>query len=269
MRAMSDLYFLAYAALRECDSAVKCALTHALKAAWDDGALTFDSSATVEDVPEPGRPERPVLVSPHDVGARKVSSPEGHAALVHAIAHIEFNAVNLALDAVYRFRGLPREYYGDWLLVAAEEAYHFGLLRDHLLTLGYAYGDFSAHNGLWEMAVQTAHDPLVRMALVPRVLEARGLDVSPTLIAKMRTCGDTRAMEILTIIQRDEIRHVRIGNRWYRYLCDQRGVDPVETFRGLLQEYGTRRLRRPFDDIARREAGFSEAELALLDELAG
>jgi len=162
--------------------------------------------------------------------------------------------VNLALDAVYRFRGLPRDYYADWIRVAAEEAYHFTLLRDHLVALGFDYGRFTAHNGLWEMAVKTAHDPLVRMALVPRLLEARGLDAAPALIAKLTSGGD-------------EVEHVRIGNRWYAYFCAQRGVDPVETFRRLLTAHGVR-LRAPFDAAARRRAGFSEAEMELLDELA-
>jgi uncharacterized ferritin-like protein (DUF455 family) len=219
-------------------------------------------------VDQPGRPPRPVLVSPREVEQRKPTTPAGRAVLVHAVAHIEFNAINLALDAVYRFRDLPVDYYGDWLQVAAEEAHHFTLLREHLRTLGHDYGDFSAHNGLWEMALKTAHDPLVRMALVPRVLEARGLDVSPTLIGKFTAAGDARAVEILQIILRDEVGHVRIGNRWYRYLCEQRGVDPIETFRGLLQEYGSMRVRRPFHGDARLAAGFTDQEMALLEELA-
>jgi uncharacterized ferritin-like protein (DUF455 family) len=265
---MRDLYSDIRQALLERDSDAKCAAARALRLSWAARSLTFDDGAAVEPITEPGRPDRPTLVLPRDVENRSTHTPEGRAALIHAIAHIEFNAINLALDAAYRFRGLPRDYYGDWLLVAGEEAYHFSLLREHLRTLGYDYGSFTAHNGLWEMAQKTAHDVLTRMALVPRVLEARGLDVSPALIAKLQSCGDTRAVEILQIIQRDEIGHVRIGNRWYGYLCEQRGVDPVETFRGLLQEYGTMRLRPPFDAAARREAGFSDSELALIEELA-
>ena len=265
---MRDVYYQALAALRESDGAAKCAAAQALKAEWDAGQLPFDGDATaVEPIPAPGRPPRPLLVSPREVEQRRVSTPEGRAALIHAIAHIEFNAVNLALDAVYRFRGLPREYYHDWLLVAAEEAHHFTLLRAHLCALGFDYGSFSAHNGLWEMALKTAHDPLVRMALVPRVLEARGLDVSPALIGKLKSCGDARAVEILEIIQRDEVGHVRIGNRWYNYLCEQRGLDAVETFKQLLKEYGAR-LRLPLHTEARRAAGFSERELQLIQELA-
>jgi uncharacterized ferritin-like protein (DUF455 family) len=265
---MSNLFPLTHTPLLERDPERKCAATQALKREWDAGTLTIDDGAAVEAITEPGRPDRPTLVSPRDVEHRSTHTPAGRAALIHAIAHIEFNAINLALDAVYRFRGLPREYYGDWLQVAAEEAYHFTLLREHLRALGYDYGAFSAHNGLWEMAQKTAHDPLVRMALVPRVLEARGLDVSPALVRKLAACGDARAVEILETIQRDEIGHVRIGNRWYHYLCEQRGVEPVETFRRLLNEYGNMRLRAPFDGVARRAAGFSDSEMALLEELA-
>ena len=236
---------------------------------WRAGRCDVDVDACeLISLSAPGRPERPLLVSPRAVPRRQVATVEGRAVLIHALAHIEFNAINLALDAVYRFRDLPREYYGDWIKVAAEEAYHFTLVRTHLQTLGYDYGSFAAHNGLWEMALKTAHDPLVRMALVPRVLEARGLDVSPALIHKFKSGGDRRAVEIMEIIQRDEITHVAIGNRWYRYLCAQRGLDPVETFRGLLSEYDAPQLRPPFADAARRQAGFTNEEMLLLQELA-
>jgi len=266
---MRDLFAYTCAALLCDDAERKCDLTRSLNADWSAVAFAHAGSATpVEPIGEPGRPARPVLVSPREVENRSVFTAEGRAALIHAIAHIEFNAVNLALDAVYRFRELPSDYYADWLRVAAEEAYHFTLLREHLRTLGYDYGDFSAHNGLWEMAQKTAHDALTRMALVPRVLEARGLDVSPALIAKLDSCGDRRGVEILEIILRDEVGHVRIGNRWYRYLCERRGVDPVDTFRALLREHGSMRLRRPFHHAARRDAGFNDDELRLIEELA-
>ncbi len=255
-------------ALLEPDPDIKAESARVLKAQWDAGQLEITDTAPAEIIEVPGRPARPVLVLPREVPHRSVHSAEGRAALVHALAHIEFNAINLALDAAYRFRGLPHDFYGDWLQVAAEEAYHFTLLRDHLRTLGFDYGGFPAHNGLWEMAVKTAHDPLVRMALVPRVLEARGLDVTPGIMRKLTQAGDDRAAEILAIIHRDEIGHVRIGSRWYAYLCAQRGLEPVATFRKLLGEYGTLRLRLPFDGDARREAGFSEREMALLEELA-
>jgi uncharacterized ferritin-like protein (DUF455 family) len=196
-------------------------------------------------------------------------TPEGHAALIHSIAHIEFNAINLALDAVYRFRDMPDAYYDDWLRVADEEAYHFQLMRDHLRSLGYDYGDFDAHNGLWEMAVKTAHDPLVRMALVPRVLEARGLDVTPGIMKKLADRGDEAAVAILEIIFRDEVGHVEIGSRWFRYLCEQRNVEPEATFRGLFEEYMGApvkgRAKSGLHRDARLAAGFSENELDYLE----
>ena len=263
----TGLHDRAYVALRERDPAAKCVQARRLRRDWEGNRLTIESEAPLEAVLAPGRPDRPALVSPRIVERRKVSTVEGRAALLHSLAHIEFNAVNLALDAVYRFRGLPRQYYSDWIRVAADEAYHFSLLRTHLVATGFDYGSFTAHNGLWEMAVKTAHDPLVRMALVPRLLEARGLDAAPTLIAKLSASGDSRAVEIMQIIQRDEVEHVRIGNHWYAYFCAQRGVDPLATFRRLLGEHGAR-LRPPFDISARRRAGFTEEELAMLAELA-
>lgn len=260
-----DLFHRAYACVQTNDVDSKLAMTAALTADWQCGALTLqNSNSPVAAITEPGRPDKPELVSALKVAQRKVSSPAGHAALIHSIAHIEFNAINLALDAAYRFRDLPREYYGDWLKVAAEEAYHFTLLRDHLRNLGYDYGSFTAHNSLWEMAVKTAHDPLVRMALVPRVLEARGLDVTPTLIHKLASGGDKNAVAILEIILRDEVDHVRIGNRWYTYLCEQRSIEPMAMFRTLLQEYNAQ-LRPPFYTEARLAAGFSAEELKILE----
>jgi uncharacterized ferritin-like protein (DUF455 family) len=235
-----------------------------LYAAWLRNELKPEEGWPVEVIEEPGRPLRPELVPPLDVPRRKMTTPKGRAALIHALAHIEFNAINLALDAVYRFRGLPSAYYGDWLKVAAEEALHFQLLRDHLGSLGHDYGDFAAHNGLWEMAMKTAHDPLARMALVPRVLEARGLDATPAIVEKLRSAGDDKAVAILAIIERDEIGHVAIGNRWYLHLCQERGLEPVQTFRRLLKEFDAPPLKPPFNIEARRKSGFAEAELTWL-----
>jgi uncharacterized ferritin-like protein (DUF455 family) len=264
---MSDtLADRALACLRLTDPDAKCEAVAALRAAWLAGDLPLPPANTpVEAIETPGRPPLPRLVPPNEVERRSVGTREGHAALIHALAHIEFNAINLALDAVYRFRGLPRDYYGDWLQVADEEAGHFRLLRDHLRSLGYDYGAFTAHDGLWQMCRKTAHDPLVRMALVPRLLEARGLDVNPAIVAKLGKRGDRRGVEVLGIILRDEIGHVRIGNRWYEYLCAQRGLDPVATFQQLLAEYGAARPRPPFHRDARRAAGFSDAELEYLE----
>ncbi|HWU84292.1 MAG TPA: ferritin-like domain-containing protein, partial [Rhodocyclaceae bacterium] len=195
---------------------------------------------------------------------RGAHTPEGRAALVHAIAHIEFNAINLALDHVVRFPEFPRDYVDDWLTVAAEEAYHFGLVRDHLRTLGHDYGDFAAYDGLWQMTLKTAHDPLARMALVPRLLEARGLDATPPIQRKLQGVGDTAAVAILDIILRDEVGHVAVGDRWFRVLCAERGLEPEQTYRRLLDEYAAPWPQPPLNEEARRAAGFSEDELRTL-----
>ncbi len=218
----------------------------------------------------PGRPERPVLVAPQDVERRRsLHTPAGRAAMIHALCHIEFNAINLALDAVWRFAGMPPAYYRDWLRVADEEALHFTLLADHLGTLGAAYGDFPAHNSLWEMTGKTAGDVLARMALVPRTLEARGLDASPPVRARLAGAGDHAAAAIIDIILRDEVGHVAIGNHWYRWLCAQRKLEPVATYAQLAEQYRAPKLRGPFNLEARRAAGFDEDELAWLEASAG
>jgi uncharacterized ferritin-like protein (DUF455 family) len=212
----------------------------------------------------PGRPALPRLVSPKDVPTRSAFTVEGRAALLHAIAHIEFNAINLALDAAWRFPDMPAAYYRDWLRVASEEALHFTLLREHLLSLGFDYGDFDAHDGLWVMTQRTSHDVLARMALVPRTLEARGLDATPPLQAKFAKAGDPRAVEILGVILRDEVGHVAIGNHWYRWLCERQGLDPVAHYAVLAQQHDAPRSRPPYNVEARLAAGFSEDEIARL-----
>jgi uncharacterized ferritin-like protein (DUF455 family) len=215
----------------------------------------------------PGRPERPRLVHPRELSKRGLGSPQGRAAFIHSIAHIELNAIDLAWDAVYRFRGLPAAYYADWVGVAGDEARHFQLLRTRLRDFGHAYGDFDAHNGLWEMAGKTAHDGLARMALVPRVLEARGLDVTPAMIDKLRAVGDESTAGILEIILREEVGHVAAGSRWFRWYCEQVGVEPRARFRELLDEYAHGSLRGPFNHAARLAAGFDAEEIAVLEQL--
>ncbi len=198
---------------------------------------------------------------------RSPYTPAGLAALLHAVTHIEFNAINLALDAAWRFDGMPAAYYLDWLRVASEEALHFSLLRTQLQAMGYDYGDFPAHTGLWDMTHKTAGDVLARMALVPRTLEARGLDATPAMQAKLRKVGTPDALAavaILDIILRDEIGHVAIGNHWYRHLCSERGLEPVATYAELARRYEAPRLKGPFNLDARRQAGFSNEEIASL-----
>lgn len=246
------------------EPADKCAAVAALHAEVSEAALLPDDMRTVHQPVAPGRPARPRLVDPARLPRRRLASAAGHAALLHAVVHIEFNAINLALDAAHRFRGLPRQYYLDWLKVAAEEAGHFAMLREHLQGLGHAYGDFDAHGGLWAMALDTAHDAMVRMALVPRVLEARGLDVTPQMMQRLHAIGDTEGAALLAIILRDEVGHVAIGSHWFELLCARRGRPPAETFARLVGHYLHGAPRGPFNEPARRQAGFSCAELAWL-----
>lgn len=262
-----NIFFAARACLLASEPDEKLRLTELVAEAWGAGRLPVGAATDIEAVDEPGRPEQPALVAPRELPVRKLTSDEGRAAFIHALAHIEFNAINLAWDAVHRFRAMPQEFYGDWIRVAREESYHFGLLRRRLRSLGHEYGDFTAHNGLWRMAQKTAFDPMVRMALVPRVLEARGLDVTPGMMQRLGDIGDTETADVLGIILRDEIGHVEIGSRWFRYLCDQRGLDPDQTYRQLLDQYMRGRVRQPFNDEARKAAGFSESELAFIYQL--
>ena len=217
----------------------------------------------------PGRPARPELIEPAKVPRRSVHTEAGRAALIHAICHIEFNAINLALDAIWRFPQMPEPFYRDWLRVATEEAYHFNLLREHLRAkMGYRYGDFPAHDGLWSMCEKTRDDITARMALVPRTLEARGLDATPLIQKKLRTVGKPDALaacDILDIILRDEIGHVAIGNHWYRWLCERQGLEPVAHYELLSHRYNAPRMKGPFNRSARQRAGFSEQELTALE----
>ncbi len=258
-------------ALLCCDALEKCALVAAIAA---DLLQMQDDEVTAAgwlrpsplDMARAGQPARPRLVPARAVQTRKTSTPEGYAAMLHAIVHIEFNAINLALDAAYRFRRLPPQFCRDWVRVAAEEAQHFQLLRGRLQHWGFDYGDFDAHNHLWDMAYQTAFDPLLRMALVPRVLEARGLDVTPAIQAKITQMGDADTVAVLDVVYRDEIGHVAIGNHWYQYLCQQRGLDPVALFRQLIRRYDLFVFRGYVNKEARVEAGFSAFELSLLED---
>jgi uncharacterized ferritin-like protein (DUF455 family) len=223
-----------------------------------DTARIFLASADI-----PGRPAIK-LVPPAQLGLRSVHTLEGRAILIHALAHIEFNAINLALDVLWRFANMPDKFYYDWLQVAQEECEHFGLLKQHLQTLGHQYGDFSGHDGLWEMAERTQDDVLARLALVPRTLEARGLDASPAVRHKLASGGDPAGAAIIDIILRDEIGHVAIGNHWYRWLCTERGLDPIKTYAELATTYRAPKLKGPFNIEARLAAGFEAAEIALL-----
>ncbi|USX17803.1 ferritin-like domain-containing protein [Oxalobacteraceae bacterium OTU3REALA1] len=260
--APTELRAYALHCLQEADPTKKVAAVAAMAAASAAGLCPPDPAAILQATAAiPGRPQKPDLVPPREVGRRSMNTLEGRAMLIHALSHIEFNAINLALDALWRFPDLPAGYYTDWLRVADEEALHFSLLVKHLGALGHTYGDFTAHDSLWEMVERTTGDVLARMALVPRTLEARGLDANPPLRAKLAQAGDMPAAHILDIILRDEIGHVEIGNRWYRYLCDQNGLEPGAAYADLALRYRAPALRGPFNVEARVQAGFTMDEI--------
>ena len=237
-----------------------------LQTDWQSQCLHQDKTETIERIPVPGKPMMPKLVDPKLLPRRRWGAPQGMAAFVHAIAHIEFNAINLVLDAMYRFQQMPEKFYSDWLQVAVEEARHFGLLRDYLKhSLDSDYGCFDAHNGLWEMTYKTDHDVLVRMALVPRVLEARGLDVTPGMIKRLETFQEPGLIKVLQIIYKDEVGHVAIGTHWFNVCCQRRGLHPAETFQSLHQEYMGSRPSGELNIAARKQAGFTDDELNYLD----
>ncbi len=251
------------------DPAAKVADTRAAFAAFSQGRLPLAALDRWPAIPDPsdvGRPERPRLVRPRQVASRGLGSDEGRAAFLHAIAHIEFNAINLAWDAVLRFPGMPERYYADWAACADDEARHHAMLIGRLADFGHVSGDFDAHDGLWEMARKTAGSCLERMALVPRVLEARGLDVTPAMIARLAGIGDDATVAILEVILREEVAHVAAGSRWFRHLCELDGREPRSTFRQLLEKHARDVLRGPFNLQARRAAGFDEEELIALGQ---
>ncbi len=261
-----------YTAWQETDASAKADTAIDLYARWQ-ALPTSQRDAVAAGVcreslgSEAGRPPRPRLVEPRELPRRRLGSEQGRIALLHSLAHIEFNAINLALDAVLRFGSMPTAYVEDWLRVASDEGRHFMMVCARLADFGVAYGEMDAHDGLWEMARRTQHDVLVRMALVPRILEARGLDVSPPMIEKLEAQGDQASAAILARIYTDEITHVAVGNRWFRYCCEVRDVDGIAVFRDLLKGGHSAWLRSPYNDAARFEAGFSEEEMALIREM--
>jgi uncharacterized ferritin-like protein (DUF455 family) len=244
----------------------KLALTRALKNEVSSRQAILAPSSAVFSEPTqlPGQPDKPILMAHLDVPQRSIHTPLGLAGLVHSVCHIEFNAINLALDAVWRFPSMPPEYYAQWLQVAAEEAHHFSLLRSHLKSMGHDYGDFPAHTGLWDMVERTKGDIVARMALVPRTLEARGLDATPPMQAKLRKVGTANALKFIEILDRllsDEVGHVAIGNHWYRWLCEKHRLDPVAHFRQLAKQHAAPQVRAPINEEARRLAGFTDEEI--------
>jgi uncharacterized protein HI_0077 len=275
--AAQDFWHAVTTALQTTDPLEKCRLVNHLY----DELLPQIKLAELSDFPEvtpqmdlAGIPQKPLLVAPKDVPKRSFATKEGYAATLHAIAHIEFNAINLGLDAAWRFGRNAQQELGegmafvkDWLRVAREESTHFSLVNAHLKTLGYQYGDFEAHAGLWEMAQATAHDIWERMALVPRVLEARGLDATPVLQEKIAQRKDMAAVKILDVILTDEIGHVYIGNRWYHALSAKRGLDAMKCFTELLHKYRIVIFKGVINTDARLQAGFTQHELDWIYEV--
>lgn len=263
-----NVFDAAHRALMTVDPDEKCRLTWQLAADVACGRLTLEGASTeVTPVLRPGRPDRVKLVHPRDLEQRKLHTEAGRATLIHAIAHIEFNAINLALDVVYRFREMPETYYSDWIRVASEEASHFQWISKRLNTLGYTYGDFSAHNGLWDMAVRSASTVLMRMALVPRVFEARGLDVTPGMINKLRSQQDRESADILQKIYLEEHNHVAVGDAWFRWACEQQGLPAEEVFLELVQTHLPGQMRAKLNREARRKVGFSDQEMDNFEEI--
>ena len=261
MEMTKTLFEAAYHCIMASEPLEKVQLSQQTAHAWNAGKLSFNATYPIQTIVNPGLPTDLHLVPARDVPHRKMSTPLGQAALLHALAHIEFNAINLAWDAVYRFRTLPQAFYDDWVKVANEEATHFMWLQEQLQQLSYTYGDFPAHNGLWEMALETTEDVLTRMALVPRVLEARGLDATPPIIAKLQAQGLHPIADILKRILHDEIGHVAIGSRWFAHCCAERGLEVESTFQSLVAKHFKGRFKPPLNREARLAAGFSAAEL--------
>lgn len=265
---MMSLYQAAQLCLSASDPLEKVALTEKYAALFFRGELTRDGeNPKVDAIKAPGRPVKPVLVAPKNLPKRGMGTTEGRACFLHAITHIEFNAVNLAWDAVYRFRDMPDEFYADFVKVASDEARHFTMLSRRLQEMDMKYGDFEAHNGLWEMAEKTAHSCLARMALVPRVLEARGLDVTPGMMARLRSVGDHVSADVLDIILSEEIPHVAAGTRWFLWCCNRENKAPLQTFSDLITGLAKASIRGPYNLPARSAAGFDAVEMAMLEEL--
>jgi uncharacterized ferritin-like protein (DUF455 family) len=251
----------ARAVLTTAEPRAKATAARELAASWRAGKLSRIGAPGAPD--RPARPARPELLPATKVPRRRINSARaGRVALLHALAHIELNAIDLAADVLARFAApeLPRDFYADWLQVADEEGRHFLLLADRLAELDAAYGDLPAHDGLWQAAKETAHDLLARLAVVPQVLEARGLDVTPGMIAKLDAVGDDLSAAALRIIYEEEIGHVAIGRRWYLWLCGERGLEPQGTWQALVRRHFRGALKPPFNEAGRRAAGLEPAD---------
>lgn len=266
LNATHHLFTLAESCLFNADVEQKLALTHQAKQLLDAGKLSFADNGVIRPIADTVFPERPQRLMPRDMPRRKLETQAGQAAFFHALTHIEFIAIYLAWDIIYRFRGLPESFYRDWLIIADEEAQHFTLLRNHLLKLGVDYGDLPAHRGLWLHAEDTAEDILARLAIVPRCMEARGLDVTPPMIAKFQAMHDPVSAAILTRIYQDEIGHVERGSYWFKQLAEQGGFHAESHYKQLILDCFQGRPKGPFNREVRIIAGFSHHEIDWLEE---
>jgi uncharacterized ferritin-like protein (DUF455 family) len=263
---MINVFEFAEACLHSATIDEKLALTHQAWRTLENGELNLVTDQPVSPITLVKFPDKPILLAPRNMPNRKLNTTEGVAAFFHAIAHVEFMAIYLAWDMLYRFRGLPDEFYQDWLRVADEEAQHFELIRAHLLAMNVRYGDLPAHNGLWDHAKDTAEDLLARLAMVPRCMEARGLDVTPAIIDKFRQLGDDSSVALLNRILTDEVGHVERGSYWFKFVCEQQGYEPEAKYRQLIKQYYQGgKPKGPFNREMRIIAGFSNAELDWLE----
>ncbi len=246
-------------AISAADLDIKTLLTQETARRWNERTLSLRSPLDMAVPDRPGRPEKPELIPPRQMPKRALTTDRGRIALLHAIAHIELNAVDLALDIVARFatEPVPNSFFDGWMKVAFEEAKHFRMVRDRLRQLGADYGDLPAHDGLWQAAHDTRNDLTARLAVVPLILEARGLDVTPALQAKMREAGDLESAAVLDVIYEDEKGHVAVGAKWFRFLCARQKKDPAAAFQALVRANFRGPLKAPFNDIARAEAGLT------------
>lgn len=263
---MKNLFEFAEACLHSTIIDEKLALTHKAWHALENSKLSLMSDQPVLPINQVRFPDKPILLPPRDMPKRKFGTAEGVVAFFHAIAHVEFVAIYLAWDMLYRFRAMPDQFYQDWLRVADEEAQHFELIRTHLLTMKVHYGDLPAHSGLWDHAKDTADDLLARLAMVPRCMEARGLDVTPAIIAKFTQLGDDSSVALLNRILSDEVGHVERGSYWFKFVCAQQGFEPEAKYRQLIKQYYQGgKPKGPFNREMRIIAGFSNAELDWLE----
>ena len=264
---MNNIFTLAEKVLLSPSIEQKLSLTADAFALLESGSLDFTNNDQLLSIDQVCFPDKPELIPPQKMPRRRLGTDKGRCAFIHAIAHIEFNAIHLAWDMLYRFRGLPEQFYIDWLIVAHDECRHFLMLNNHLQTLDCTYGDLPSHDSLWVMAVRTETDLLARLSLVPRYLEARGLDVTPAMLKKLHNVNDTETAKILDIILEEEVSHVEFGSKWLNYVCEQQNLSPVDVFFEKVKIYMKGQIRGPFNRELRLRAGFTEQELDQLESL--